>query len=103
VILFYINQFMAALRKIFGAPPPPPIPQEDINEPCPCCGHTNGMIRGIQENGRFMLQHVCKVCGAVWNKLPIIDQLGLPRGGAPIIKTEVWYGLEKVSVSHHRE
>ncbi len=89
MILFYINAFVALLIKIFGPPPPPPIPQEDVNEPCPCCGHTNGIIRGMQENGRLMLQHVCKVCGAVWNKLPMIDRLGVARSGSPIIKTEL--------------
>jgi hypothetical protein len=88
MILFYINAFVQWLRAIFGAPPPPAIPQEDINEPCPCCGHTSGLIRGAVEAGQMVLQHVCKVCGTVWNKPPMIARLGAARSGSPIMKPE---------------
>ena len=79
MIWIWINNLIVFLRSIFVPPVlEPPLPVRDINAPCPCCGHRDGHIRAMVEQGQQVCQHICHVCGAVFNEQPVLRQLHGP-------------------------
>ena len=62
--------FLAKL--IIPAPPAPPDQKIDPMQKCPSCGHRDGVIRAIDNNGQPLVQHQCKVCLAKWQELPVL-------------------------------
>lgn len=61
------------LRLIIPPPPEPVIRQIDKNAPCPSCGHRDGTLRAVNENGTMYVKHTCNVCLAVYKEKPVLD------------------------------
>ena len=68
--------------------PPPiparPLPQIDVNAPCPACGHRKGKITCVEADGHPTIRHECDVCGARFHEQPVLKdasaKLIWPRG-----------------------
>jgi formate dehydrogenase maturation protein FdhE len=59
-------------RLLIPGPAHPVFPKIDPCAMCPSCGHTDGVIRAHDEQGKPLVQHTCKVCLAKWYELPVL-------------------------------
>ena len=59
---------------VFPPARPPVYPKIDPCALCPSCGHRDGSICAITQQGQPpQVQHTCNVCHAVWYEKPILN------------------------------